>query len=167
MLFRQRLKAEHNCNWWSVFSSSLLQYVGVPSWIGKLLACICVVKAGWATWSRVFVCAKMLALSVRSAMWHDLCARRKCKCPACDQQTKQQTKPEDQQNWLYSSNHTPLCLRFFHPVLSVPFSCLSLHVLSFISCYHFFSFLVPFLAHSLILNTTSQRNMVIYPARHT
>lgn len=25
-----------------------------------------------------------------------------CKCPACDQQTKQQTKPEDQENWLYT-----------------------------------------------------------------
>lgn len=41
MLFRQRLKAEHLslcCNWKSVFYSSLLQYVDVPSWLCKLLA---------------------------------------------------------------------------------------------------------------------------------
>lgn len=107
-----------------------------------------------------FVGAKMLAVSVRSAMWHDLCARRECKCPACDQQTKQPTKPEDQQNWLYSPKRAPLSLSFFHPFFLPPFFYLLLSL--------FFSLLVPFSAHALILNTIhkeTSRQTFIYSAQ--
>lgn len=107
--------------------------MAVPSLIGKLCVCVCRESRVGHT-EQSFVGAKMLAVSVRSAMWHDLCARRECKCPACDQQTKQPTKPEDQQNWLYSPKRAPLSLSFFHPFFLPPFFLSSSFTFFFTSC---------------------------------
>lgn len=84
--------------------------------------CECVhvcVKAGWATWSSTwsFVGTKILAVSVRSAMWHDLCARRwvwmSCLWPA-DQTTDQTWRPtkliiQSFPTMLHSFSILPLC----------------------------------------------------------
>lgn len=86
--------------------------------------CMCV-TAGWAAQSRV-----LLKLKCWQCLFIEPCDMiyvwdTESKCPACDQQTKQQTKPEDQQNWLYSVfqllSHTSLC-SLLPSCLLVPFS---------------------------------------------
>lgn len=86
------------------------------------------VKAGWATWSRV-----LLELKCWQCLFVQPCDMiyvrdTECKCPACDQQTKQQTKPEDQQNRLYSVFQP--CYTLLPSFLSAPMSiCLFLFCL--------------------------------------
>lgn len=76
--------------------------------------CVCL-KAGWATRCRVSLELKCWQCCLfRHETWF-MCETQSV-CPACDQQTKQQTKPEDQRNWLYSVFHPSYCLI----VLSLP-----------------------------------------------
>lgn len=77
-----------------------------------------------------------------------------CKCPACDQQTKQQTKPEDQQKLIIQCFptllHSPSTSSTLPPC---SFVHLALSVLSLLSLSPSFTPFFPLSAHASILFT--------------